>query len=74
MTKSVTILITGSTKAAVDAVAKRIVNTTDNIANWANTNQPGLIDSIKASSQDVTVAITKVEMTKDANGVLVVKP
>jgi len=74
MTKAVTILITGSTEAAVSAVAKRFVNTTDNIAAWANTNHNGLIDSIKSSTQDVTIAVTKVQLAKDASGNLVVIP
>lgn len=74
MTKSVTIIITGSTQQAVDAVARRVVNTTDNVANWANTNHAGLITSIKANTQDVTVVRTKAEFVQDVGGSLVLAP
>ena len=71
MTKLVTVLISGNTQAAVDATARRFVNTTDNVVNWANINHKGLIDSVTSSTQDVTVVKTKAEFIKDANGDLV---
>jgi len=73
MIKSVTIVINASTEQAAKAIANRIVNTVDNLAEWANTNHPGLVDSIVARTQDVTVVSTKTEFIKDANGTLVVQ-
>lgn len=73
MIKSVTIIINATTEQAAKMVANRIVNTIDNVAAWANTNHPGLVDSITARTQDVTVALTKVEFVKDGAGNLVVQ-
>lgn len=71
MTKSVTIIITSDDTAAASATARRVVNTLDNIANWANTNQPGKIRSIKAVTRDVTVVSTGSDYSKDGSGNLV---
>lgn len=74
MTKLVTITIEGDTEAAVSATARRVVNTANNVAAWVDTNQRGLIKSIRASTRDVTVAETKSAYTRGANGNLVVAP
>ena len=63
--------INGDTEAAVSAVAKRFVNTTDNVANWANLNHQGLITDIIAQTQDVTIVKTKATFEKDVNGNLI---
>lgn len=72
MTKIVTIIISATTDVAASAVARRIVNTMDNVVAWANTNHAGLVDGVTARTQDVTVVQTKAEFEK-VGGVLVVK-
>lgn len=73
MTKVVTIVVNTTTDAAGTAVARRIVNTMDNVVAWANANHAGLVDSINAQTQDVTVVETKAAFVK-SGGVLVANP
>ena len=73
MTKTVVVQITGD-EAAVNAVIKKHSNLMDNLAKFANDNHPGLINSIKTSSNTVTVVKEGVVFDKDPSGALVLKP
>jgi hypothetical protein len=69
MTKTVSITIIADTEVVARAVAQRIVNSMDNVVAWSNTNHAGLVSSISARTQDVTVVATKSQYT-EVNNVL----
>lgn len=74
MTKSVTILIDASTQNAANATANRIIATMNNVASWVDANQHGLVNSITARTQDVTVVATKSQFVVNVGGSLVLVP
>jgi len=74
MTKSVNILIDADTQQAANATANHIISTMNDVATWVDTNQTGLVSSITARTQDVTVVATKSTFNKDVNGNLVLDP
>lgn len=71
MTRHVIITIKSDNATAMNVTAARIINNMTAMATWINTNHPGLIDSLTATSRNVTVDTTQTGFTKDGSGNLI---
>ena len=74
MTKSITIIITGS-QAAVTALSNRITSALSSQTTWIDANHFGLIDEVNSINRTVTVSPdVQVKLIKDGGGNMIVAP